>query len=82
MIAVTFFVVASALASVYATPIARRSDDLSIVGHHPYMNVDGTITLDSGAHNGLYVYHNATHLAYYGEADVTPSSDDSYVLDV
>jgi hypothetical protein len=81
MLAVPFFTVVSALASVYATPIARRSDEPSVIGHHLYTNVNGTISLDSGAPNGLYVYHNTTHLAYYGQADGTPSLYDSYVLD-
>jgi hypothetical protein len=52
-----------------AVPVTNRPPALD---HVTFNNdTDGRITFNKGAPNGLYIYHNATHFSYHGEADTS-----------
>ena len=64
-------VILSALATA-AVVVARPSNAITArsiepVKYLPILKANGRISATSGSPNGLYMVHNDTHAAYYGE---------------
>ena len=69
---IVLFAIVSSFAAVRASPAGVEARDDAALAYYPVKIEDGRTSAVEGSPNGLYLYHNETHAAYYG-TDTAPS---------